>query len=282
ITIFLAILDTQTGELYYSNAGHNPPFIRRSSRGIEILDKAKSLAIGLDERTVFEKEKVVLQAGDLICLYTDGVTEAFNEGHEQFSEERLKDALLSCGNSSMEGLVKCLLKEIKSFSKAAEQSDDITLLALSYRPPSKKQRISQASDETIIINNDIAEIPKLKNAWVCFAKKNGLSGEIVFDISLALEEAVSNIIYYGYEDIKGHQIAVSLGIENDAIFVRVSDDARPFNLLERLKPDIDKPIEEREAGGMGIFLIRSLMNEVEYRREKDKNILIMKKLISVR
>ncbi|MBU1727168.1 MAG: SpoIIE family protein phosphatase, partial [Candidatus Omnitrophica bacterium] len=85
ITIFLAILDTQTGELYYTNAGHNPPFIRRRAQGIEVLDKAKSLAIGLDERTVFEKEKVVLQAGDVICLYTDGVTEAFNEGHEQFS-----------------------------------------------------------------------------------------------------------------------------------------------------------------------------------------------------
>ena len=133
--------------------------------------------------------------------------------------------------------------------------------------------------KTLILKNDISEIEGLAKAIVDFGKENNLSDKVIYDINLALEEVVGNIISYGYEDNSEHQIIIHFGLRDKELILEVTDDAKPFNPLEVPEPDIEKPIEERQVGGLGIYLVRKLMDKVEYKREQGKNILVMKKEI---
>ncbi len=133
ITVFCALLNIKTGVLDYANGGHNPPLIiRADDKRVEFLNEGSSTAIGLNKKTVFNKKKLTLKAGDTIFMYTDGVTEAANKKNEFFSEERLMKVVSMHCADSIEMLVKDMIGSIKSFSEGAPQSDDITLMALRY------------------------------------------------------------------------------------------------------------------------------------------------------
>jgi sigma-B regulation protein RsbU (phosphoserine phosphatase) len=279
ITIFCAVLDTGTGEMYYSNAGHNPPFIMRAEEGPEFLSGAESAAIGIDVKSAFKKGKLVLGPSDAICLYTDGVTEAFNEKQEQFSEARLRQGLSANREASAETIVKELLKKIKAFSQYFPQSDDITLLVLRYLGRDN-ERVGRAGGVgQITLKNDILEIERLKAEVAQFGRENRLSSEAIFDLSLALEEIVSNIIFYAYEDKIEHKINISLNIGAENFCAEICDDGKPFNPCEFPRPDIEKPAEERPLGGLGIHIARNIMDDFDYRREEGRNILAIKKKI---
>jgi len=127
------------------------------------------------------------------------------------------------------------------------------------------------------IQNDLAEIERLANRIRSFGREHELPDVFVWEIRLVLEEIVTNIISYGYEDQKSHTIEVSIANENEDIVLAVRDDACPFNLLEHPEPDMDIPIEEREIGGMGIHLVREIMDEIEYSREADQNMVVMRR-----
>jgi anti-sigma regulatory factor (Ser/Thr protein kinase) len=105
------------------------------------------------------------------------------------------------------------------------------------------------------------------------------SRELVHDINLVLEEIISNIILYGYEDAKLHQIDLELRYDEQEVELRIQDDAKAFNPLDVPDPDLELPIEERPIGGLGIYLTRSLMDELNYTRAQGKNVLTLKKFI---
>lgn len=129
----------------------------------------------------------------------------------------------------------------------------------------------------LTLKNNLSEIESLANAVMQFGRENSLSDKSVFDINLVLEEVVNNIISYAYKDKNEHHITTHLELEGQELMLKVEDDGIPFNPLGVREPDIDKPLEEREPGGLGLFFVRNLTDELEYKREKDKNILIMKK-----
>lgn len=125
--------------------------------------------------------------------------------------------------------------------------------------------------------NELSEIERLVGCVLAFGEENELTDEIVWEIRLVLEEIVTNIISYGYEDKADHAIEVSIVNTEEDITVRVRDDARPFNLLAHPRPDLEIPLEEREVGGLGIHLIREMMDEISYEREADGNLVVMRK-----
>jgi sigma-B regulation protein RsbU (phosphoserine phosphatase) len=137
VTVFLAILDTSTGRVTYGNAGHNPPIFVRQGQGAEFLTGGKSTALGIEEETVFRKAKLLLEPGDTIFLYTDGITEAFNQMKEEFSEERLQRKLSEGPNYSVRETALRILDEVASFSGSMPQSDDITILTIRYNGNSR-------------------------------------------------------------------------------------------------------------------------------------------------
>ena len=134
VTVFIGMLDLQSGEFSYCNAGHNFPIIYQAGGSPEFLEGASGMILGIDEDTIYASESTQLQPGQCLCLYTDGITEAFNEADEEFSNERLMDFISRTAENPVQELVKLLVQEVESFAGKKPQSDDITALALQYRP----------------------------------------------------------------------------------------------------------------------------------------------------
>ena len=132
VTVFMGMLNLDTGEFIYANGGHNAPLILHENK-FEFMNVGKSCMLGIDEDVSFEQQKIILAPGDIIFLYTDGVTEAMNVAGELFGENYLRDVLNGENKSeSLEILLENIRKAIKLHAGDAEQSDDITMLALKW------------------------------------------------------------------------------------------------------------------------------------------------------
>lgn len=131
VTVFYGIYHYKTGMMDYTNAGHNPPYLLRGGRTVECLPVASNVVVGVFDDIEFESNTLTFGIGDTLLLYTDGVTEAFNDKREQFSESNLQDILASMHeSSSAKEVVTSVLQSVKIFSGDYPQSDDITLLSL--------------------------------------------------------------------------------------------------------------------------------------------------------
>lgn len=129
------------------------------------------------------------------------------------------------------------------------------------------------------IINRVTELPVLARKTGELAQEWKLSGSLTMNINLVLEEALSNIIYYAFNDNGEHKIRISLSNINNMLTVRIKDDGIPFDPSAQLQPDITLPVLERPVGGLGIFLISKIMDTVHYSREKNMNILTLTKKI---
>lgn len=132
VTVFYCMLDPLTGVLRYANGGHNPPYLRRADGSIEALTGAGGLVLGAMPGVDFPEHEVRLGIGDHLVLYTDGVTEAFNAAYEAYGEERLIAEIQAHGDGPAAGLVERICHSVTAFAGAAPQSDDITLIVLSW------------------------------------------------------------------------------------------------------------------------------------------------------
>ena len=131
-TLFYGIMDTETGEVTYANAGHNPPYLITNSGEPVQIESTGGIALGVMEEMEFESATFTASKGDSMFLYTDGVNEAMNEADEEYSYERLEDYLKENSTGSITDMVNKNLESVKEFAGAAPQSDDITVLALRY------------------------------------------------------------------------------------------------------------------------------------------------------
>lgn len=131
----------------------------------------------------------------------------------------------------------------------------------------------------LTLKNDLSEIKKISDAIDLLASRYGLSAEMKNDINVALEEAVANIIYYGYDDKDQHLIGIEIDGKNNEVVLKIEDDGSPFNPLEEEPPKTNLPLKERPVGGLGIHLMRNSVDYMDYRREGKKNILTLKKTI---
>ena len=131
VTVFYGIYHYKAGMMDYTNAGHNPPYLLRGGRTVECLPVASNFVVGVFDDIEFESNTLTFGIGDTLLLYTDGVTEAFNDKREQFSESNLQYILASMHeSSSAKEVVTSVLQSVKTFSGDYPQSDDITLLSL--------------------------------------------------------------------------------------------------------------------------------------------------------
>ena len=128
------------------------------------------------------------------------------------------------------------------------------------------------------LKSDLAEMSTLAEKLETFCDQNGIGPEIVSVVNLALEEIVTNIISYGYGETPGdHRIRIDLKHDGKELTARIEDDAVAFDPLQKEDPDLDVPLEERRVGGLGIHLVKTLMDEVSYSREHNSNVLFIRK-----
>ena len=128
-----------------------------------------------------------------------------------------------------------------------------------------------------VVENQIGELPSLAEKIEELAEKWGLSLKLAMNINLVIEEALTNIIFYAFTDEDQHKIKISLSLTNNRLMIQITDGGIPFNPLAQQQPDITLPAEERPVGGLGIFLISQIMDEMHYSRQNNLNILTINK-----
>ena len=272
VTVFCAVLDIRTGEVEYSNGGHNLPYLI-SHGEIAPLKNTGGMALGFTEDVTYRSEKIVLRAGDGLFLYTDGVTDAMDEGGNQFSEPRLAEFLHEANGSSATEIIHGAVDQVRRHSAGTPQSDDITALTLKYLLTA-----GETTSETIVVElkNNLPEIQRLAHLADDFGQRHQLNAETSHNLKVALDEILTNVISYAYADGGEHSILTRFSLEQGKLTIEVEDDGRPFNPLNAPEPDTKQLLGERSIGGLGIHFVRKLIDELEYRRQNDRNILIMK------
>jgi phosphoserine phosphatase RsbU/P len=271
VTMFCGILDVQTGRVDFSNAGHNLPYVV-SNGTVTALTNPGGMALGVAHSANLRAGHIVLRAGDRLVLYTDGVTDAMDESEEFFSQARLETTLQGGSAQSIKAVVEEVVSEVRRFCTGAPQADDMALLVVDYMGPKEAEQ----STVSVQLGNDLSEIQRLNQIVSEFAVQHHLAAELAFRVNLVLEEIVTNVISYGYDDRLEHEISVRLSWQDPRIELEVKDDGRPFNPLEAPQPETGRPLIEKPVGGWGIHLIRRMMDHLEYRREGDKNCLLLR------
>ena len=130
VTVFYGIYNIYTGELEYCNAGHNAPYIVRADGKAEMMPISNNFMVGIVEGHDFKSDKIQLNPGDTLVMYTDGVNEATNSSFEEYGEDRMAQLLSSQTSKSCREMIDSQLEDVRRFSGGAEQSDDITIMAL--------------------------------------------------------------------------------------------------------------------------------------------------------
>lgn len=268
VTLFLGVLDLESGELNYCNAGHNAPVIidghQAKEESIPVLP---NLPLGIEPGFAFTAQAMQLHRDDTLFLYTDGLTEAANKRMELFSENRMMDVLAKVNGLRPQQIVDSILTEVGRFVDGAEQSDDLTMLVIRYQ------------QSAIVMRNDIQQIPTLAE-WI---DGLGIPDEYNMPINLALEEIVTNVMLYAYPSSNEGKVFVEFvkakGEAGERLIFTITDSGIPFDPTQAPEVDTTLSAEDRDIGGLGIHLVRQLMDEIAYERSDNKNILTLVKNI---
>jgi sigma-B regulation protein RsbU (phosphoserine phosphatase) len=211
-------------------------------------------------------------------LYTDGLTEAKNSQRKQFGLQRVQELLTRCTQEKKmpREIIETTIQEVHAFVMGAEPSDDLTLLAIHYMP----QHFESILSETLTLKNDVRETAKLSSFMKSITEKLELDKSLARQLRLAVEEAVVNVIDYAYPvGIEG-DVTIKVMSDNRCLKVIIVDSGVAFDPTAKEKTDITLSAEERQIGGLGILLVRELMDTINYERTDGQNILTLMKLLS--
>ena len=279
VTLFVGVLDLPTGRLKYCNAGHDRPFVLEGGSARELPVKA-NIPVGLFDDFVYQAQEEMLTSGAMLFLYTDGLTEARDPQRAFFGEKRLKDILDNYATMKLtaEQLLKNMNDCVRQFVSGAEQSDDLTMLAVRYTPKKEDTLLH----ESITLKNDVSEITALSRFVKAFTESIGMKKSEASNLRLAIEEAVVNVITYAYPRETEGTVTVEADVrtsteEDQCLYIRIMDNGVPFDPTEAAEVDTSLSAEERPIGGLGIHLMRELMDSLNYEREDGLNILTLKK-----
>ncbi len=278
VTLWLGILDVSSGDLVYTNAGHNPPYLKRAGGELVRLDERHGPVVGAVDGLVYSEGSGQLSGGDVLFLYTDGVTEAMDPAGRLYDEDRLVSVLQSTDFGSVDEVVKASTDDVWRFQAEAEQADDVTVLAVEFI--GRARGVGDLHVLDLGIPNRLEEIDTVNRAFDEFAAERGLSERVRRSMKLVFDDLLNNVMSYAYEDEADHEIQVHVELSSDRLAVRISDDGRPFNPFGRTAPDTALTLEQREIGGLGIHLVQNLMDEASYTRRTDRNVVVLVKYLS--
>ena len=248
VTAFIAIFDSESDKFHYINAGHNKPVIIKNGKA-EFLECSPCMALGVFDDSEYKQYICDFSNGDILYLYTDGVTEAVNADKEFFSEKRL---LGVCNNTeyTANSLCQSISSSLESFINGGEQFDDITMLAV------KRQ------DKSFKLQCELSELEKIQQ----YIFKLDIADKLKKKIFLACDEVFSNIVNYSGADL----IFVSYNKKADKISIIFRDNGKKFDYLEdRPKKDFD----DFDDGGMGIMIVKKICTNIVYNYINSENIL---------
>ena len=283
VTCWIGVFNERTGELRYVNAGHNPPYVKSADGTLRQLTRISGMALGAWNGVKYTVHTEQLKRGDMLFLYTDGVTEANNPIGGLFGEERVEEVLRgergaglarfshkASGFVSPKEYCRRMRSAVDSFAGSAAQFDDITMLVLNYRgAPVCSEKSFPATLESVPAMSAFAEAELDVSACPEAVKR---------DLLVALDEVANNVA--SYSKATEMTLTVEVAVNPSVWRMSISDDGTPWNPLEHLDPDVTLSADDREIGGLGILMVKRLMDDVSYVHADGKNIFKFRKAAS--
>ena len=282
VTAWLGILELSTGKLTAANAGHEYPIIRQHGGRYELYRDKHGFVMGGMEGMEYKEYEIWLKPGSEVFLYTDGVTEATNEKNEQFGTKRLLESLNGGLAPELKGVLERVNDAVDVFVGDAPQFDDITMLCLYYEGPDAgnsdeeqregiymKEMTLEATVENIPVVTDFVNTEL--EALECPLKAQ-------MQIDIAIDELFGNIAHYAYDPLTG-PATVRVEVDEDpmAVIITFIDHGKPYDPLAVKDPDVTLNADQREVGGLGVFLVKKTMDEITYEYKNGQNILRIRK-----
>ena len=282
VTAWLGILELSTGKLTAANAGHEYPIIRQHGGRYELYRDKHGFVMGGMEGMEYKEYEVLLKPGSEVFLYTDGVTEATSEKNEQFGTKRLLESLNSGLAPELKGVLERVNDAVDVFVGDAPQFDDITMLCLYYAgadatDSSEEQREERYMKE-MTLEATVGNIPIVTDFINTELEALECPMKAQMQIDIAVDELFGNIAQYAYDPLTG-PATVRVEVDDDpmAVIITFIDHGKPYDPLAGKEPDITLNAEDREVGGLGVFLVKKTMDEITYEYKNGQNILKIRK-----
>ena len=261
VTMFVGILDLKTGFLDYCNAGHEAPLVAGRP-----LDVKRNLPVGALSDWNYEGQQTQLKSGDMLFLYTDGLSEAKNSTGELLGRKRVQQIVSEHAIDTARQLVGVLEAEERYHAGDAEQNDDITMLAIRWQP---NPQLLTFSPSHLTMSASMDEIDRLAPFISHVAEQAAMEGREAKRLRLAVEEAVANIINHG----QATTITLQATMDDNQLVLTIDDDGQPFNPTGESATDFSVPADERPPGGLGIMFLHEMTDGLEYQRIDGHNVL---------
>ncbi len=274
VTVWLGIYNIRTGQLDYVNAGHEYPAVYRAETKAFTLikDKPDFVVAGM-ENMKYRQHTMILEPGDKLFLYTDGVPEATNSKNELYGENRMLACLNEHGTARIEELLAHVRESVDNFVREAEAFDDLTMLAfevISYEMETEKYMA-----KSIMVKNGIDNLSYLLSFTEENLKEYGMDERAVNHSCVCIDELFSNIsLYSGANDVE-----LTIKGDDDSVFLIIKDDGIQFDPTAADEADTTQSADDRRIGGLGIHIVRKLMDSVSYEYINGKNIVTLEKKI---
>jgi sigma-B regulation protein RsbU (phosphoserine phosphatase) len=264
VTVFAGALEHGTGRLTYVNAGHNKPLVMRGGEWSWLTERSGPY-MGSFDWVEYKQFETLMRPGDELFAYTDGVNEAFSAGGELYGNDRLEGFLSAHCELHPRRLLRAMRADLGGWSSGAEQSDDITMLALKYGIP-PEHGASLATTASL----DCFE--QVEGFVMRLLDEAGCPHKAANHVMIAVEELVVNVCSYAYpeaapDDPGPLYVHVTLQTQPNAAVVEISDEGVAFDPLGRDDPERPGSVEEAKIGGLGLLMTKKLMDEIEYVRE---------------
>jgi len=275
VTFFVGVLDLPTGLMRYCNAGHDAPML--VGVGIGTLPCDSNIPVGIMPSWKYTLQETHIFTGTTVFLFTDGLPEAMDIHQEQFRMERVNEAANRALAQKLEPkpFIALMSDAVSQFVGDAEQSDDLTMMAIQYIKENDDSKIN----ESIVLQNDIKEIPRLTAFVEEICHKANLPTNVSMQLRLAIEEAVVNVIDYAYEPNTQGSVTIKAKSNGTRLKFVIIDAGTPFDPTQKAEVDTTLSAKERPIGGLGIHLVRQIMDSVEYERMGSLNVLTLRKNI---
>jgi len=281
-TVLCGCMDAESGRFQLASAGHDPPVLLHPDGRTESLALETGPPLGFEPSEGFVLLEGRLPAGATLVAFTDGVTEAFDARNDDYGHERLLRALVA--GDDAERTCRRVLQDVQHFAGDAEQSDDITILAIrrtcdvdtgghadgegEMQPPS--ERPGDMSMQ-MAIAGDPARIADLTAAVETALADAGVDRACIHDARLVVEELACNALAHGAAADIGLRLRMRMDVAR--LLLEIDDDGPAFDPTAMAAPDLDAGIGERRIGGLGIHLVRQLADSFDYRRHDGRNLV---------
>lgn len=269
VTVWFGILEISTGKMCCANAGHEYPVLKRTNGDYELLKDKHGFVLAGMEGSRYTEYELQLYPGDRIFLYTDGVTEATNVDNELYGTDRMLAALRCSVSSDCRQLLFAVKLDIDAFVGQAPQFDDITMLSLTLIPT------DTFGMQKLKLPPSLEAMERVTSFVEQSAEDAGLPMKLIAQLNIAVDEIFSNIARYsGATDA-----TVGEKVSNGWVTLRFADNGLPYDPTANVAPDTTLSADDREIGGLGLFMVKKFMDIVEYEYHDGLNILTLKKRI---